>query len=113
MTLRPTLRFATVLLALLSVALFVFALINFQQRSLFQLPDDGVSWVDSAGGVKAWIVDPNGAGSRGGVKEGDTLIAIQGIPIDRAAQAVHEVFRRGVGATLFTVANPSNSSARI
>lgn len=47
-------RFTTIMLALLSLILVVFGVLNFQQRRLYQLPDDGVSWVDTSEGVKAW-----------------------------------------------------------
>lgn len=96
MTSRPQFRFTTVLLALLSLALVVFGVLNFQQRSRYQLPDDGVSWLDSPHGVTAWIVTRNGPGDRAGIREGDTLEAINGRVIKRAVDAVREVFRSGV-----------------
>jgi len=96
MTRIPPSRLTAVSLALLSLALLVFAVINFQQRSRYQLPDDGVSWVDSSEGVKAWIVTSDGPGERAGVREGDRLEAINGKAIKHAAEAVQEVFRAGV-----------------
>ena len=89
-------RFTTVFLALLSVALVVFSVLNFQQRRLYQLPDDGVSWVDTPEGVTAWIVAPDSPAERAGVSQGDRLEAINGAPVKRAADAVREVFRSGV-----------------
>ena len=49
-------RLGAVILALLTLAAVVFAVLNFQQRSNFVLPDDGVTWMDSAQGVTAWHV---------------------------------------------------------
>jgi PAS domain S-box-containing protein len=96
MTRIPPSRLTAVSLALLSVALLVFAVINYQQRRLYQLPDDGVSWVDSAGGVTAWIVTPEGPARRAGIREGDRLEAINGKPIKHSPDAVREIFHAGV-----------------
>lgn len=93
-----SLRFTTVSLALLSLTLVVFGVLNFQQRSQYQLPDDGVSWVDSAEGVTAWIVERGGPGERAGIREGDRLQAINGKPVARAVGAAREIFRQGVWA---------------
>jgi two-component system NtrC family sensor kinase len=89
-------RFTTVLLALLSLALVVFGVLNFEQRRLYQLPDDGVSWVDTAEGVTAWMVAPDSPAERAGIAQGDRLEAINGVPIRRSADAVREVFKTGV-----------------
>ena len=91
-------RFTVVSLALLSVTLVVFGALNFQQRSRYQHPDDGITWVDSADGITAWIVEPGGPGARAGIREGDRLQAIEGRPIARAEDAAREVFRQGVWA---------------
>jgi two-component system, NtrC family, sensor kinase len=89
-------RFTTVLLALLSLALVIFGIINFQQHGKYQVPSDGVSWVDSDQGVRAWIVEPNGPGYRAGVREGDELRAIDGQPIKYGVDATKAVFNAGV-----------------
>jgi PAS domain S-box-containing protein len=90
------LRFTTVSLALLSFALVVFGILNFHQRSQYQLPDDGVSWVDTDEGVTAWIVAHDGPGERAGIRQGDRLRSIDGRSTVRAVDAVREVFRHGV-----------------
>jgi two-component system, NtrC family, sensor kinase len=89
-------RFMTVMLALLSLALVVFGVINFQQHGKYQIPSDGVSWVDSDQGVRAWIVDPNGPGFRAGIREGDELRAIGGEPIKYGVDATKAIFEAGV-----------------
>jgi len=96
MTRIPAFRFTTVFLALLSLTLVVFGVLNFQQRSRYQLPDDGVSWVKLSGGVTAWIVAPDGPAERAGIREGDRLEALNGKPIKSAEEAVREIFRAGV-----------------
>lgn len=93
---RLPFRFTTILLALLSLALGVFGFLNFQQRSRYQPPDDGVSWTDSAEGVTAWIVARDGPGDHAGIRKGDILSAINGRPTKRSVDAVREVFRNEV-----------------
>src|SRR5262249_33549999 len=88
--------FTTVVLALLTAGLVALAIINFQQRGIYQLPDDGVSWLDTPAGVKAWIVVRDGPAGRAGVEEGDLLQAIDGTRIKRAAEAQKAIFRSGV-----------------
>ncbi len=93
---RPTLRFTTVSVALLTIALVVLGVINLQQRRRYQVPDDGVSWVDSPEGVRAWIVAGGGPGDHAGLHEGDILAAINGVPIRHALDAARQVFGSGV-----------------
>jgi len=89
-------RLVTVSLALLSLALLVCGIINYQQQGRVQLPDDGVTWVDSDQGVRAWIVAPTGPGYRAGVHEGDILKTIDSQPIGQAADAVKAIFEAGL-----------------
>jgi hypothetical protein len=92
MTKAPPYRFTSVSLAILSLTLVVFAVINLQQRVRYRLPDDGVSWVDAQGGVEAWIVTPDGPADRAGIREGDLLESIDKKPIHAAADAAREIF---------------------
>ena len=89
-------RFTTIMLAILSLTLVVFGFLNFQQRRIYQLPDDGVSWVDTSEGVQAWIVAPDSPGQRAGILPGDALQAINRTPVRKEADAVREIFRSGV-----------------
>jgi two-component system, NtrC family, sensor kinase len=91
-------RSLSVLVALIGLSLFLLAVLNFQQQRAFDLPDDGVSWVDSSAGVKAWIVIRDGPGGRAGIRQGDTLLAINGRPARCSADAALEVFRSGAWA---------------
>jgi len=93
-------RFTPVLLATLSIGLALLAAVNFQQRSQYQVPDDGVSWDDSDHGVRAWIVDPGGPAERAGIKEGDALLVINGVPVERADDVHRIIFSSGVWTEL-------------
>jgi PAS domain S-box-containing protein len=92
----PSYRLTTVSLALLSLVLLVCGFLNFQQRELYQAPDDGVSWIDSPRGVVAWIVVHGGPAERAGIHEGDQLKSINGQPINTATDAVQQVYRLDV-----------------
>src|SRR5271169_4252098 len=93
-------RFTTILLALLSVGLLVLGVINFQQRAKYQLGDDGVSWLDSDQGVKAWIVVQDGPAARAGIHEGDILSAVNGVPVKSAEDVYRVIFSNGVWSQL-------------
>ena len=96
MTKAPPYRLTSVSLAILSLTLMVFAVINFLQRIRYRLPDDGVSWVDSKRGVEAWIVTPDGPGDRAGIREGDLLESIDRKAIQTAADAARQIFHDDV-----------------
>jgi two-component system, NtrC family, sensor kinase len=95
-SLRAPYRFLTLLLAIVSVTLVVFAVINLQQERIFQLPTDGVSWVESQRGLEAWSVAPNTPGQKAGIRAGDILEAINGRRVRTTVQAVREIFASGV-----------------
>jgi two-component system NtrC family sensor kinase len=95
MTRIPAFRLTTLSLVLLSLVLVACGILNYQQRSLYQVPDDGVSWIDSPQGVAAWIVVRGGPADRAGIHEGDQLKSINGQPVTTAAEAVQQVYRMG------------------
>jgi two-component system NtrC family sensor kinase len=95
---RPSLsvRLQAVTLALLTIAAVVFAILNFQQREHYNLPDDGVVWWDAAAGVTARQVTPNSSAAKAGIQPGDVLVAIDGAPISRATDVEHDLYRAGL-----------------
>ncbi len=88
-------RLGAVSLALLTLAAMVFAVLNFQQRSRFIVPDDGVTWMDSASGVMAWHVAPGTPGDRAGIKQGDYVESLHGTKIHRATDVTKLLWRAG------------------
>jgi two-component system, NtrC family, sensor kinase len=96
MGLRAPYRFLTLLLAIVSVTLVVFAVINFQQKRIYQVPTDGVSWVESYRGLEAWGVASNSPGRKAGIHPGDILEAINGHSVKTTVQAVREIFASGI-----------------
>jgi two-component system, NtrC family, sensor kinase len=86
-------RLGAVLLALLTVAAVIFAFLNFQQRSRYIQSDDGVTWMDSSSGVTAWHVVADSPASKAGIKEGDIVETVRGVPIHRSTDVTKVLFR--------------------
>ena len=77
-------QFSTAILTIVTLAAGVAAFINFQQQERFRLPDDGVIWVDRPGGVEALSVPAGSEGNRAGLRDGDRIKLIHGVPIEKA-----------------------------
>ncbi len=88
-------RLGAVVLALLTLSAIVFAYLNFQQRSRFVLPDDGVTWLDTQQGVVAWHVVPDSPAAKAGIKQGDVVESVRGFQIHRATDVSRVLFRVG------------------
>src|SRR5450432_1200455 len=78
-------QLSTAILTILTLAAGVSAFINFEQQSRFHLPEDGVIWVDRAGGVEALYVRPESGGANAGVHPGDRLESIDSVPVDKSS----------------------------
>ncbi|MGB7226336.1 MAG: PDZ domain-containing protein, partial [Candidatus Acidiferrales bacterium] len=89
-------RLTAVLLAVLTLVAVVFGVLNFRQRSQFELPDDGVTWLDTSAGVRAWHIQAGSPAANAGVKTGDAVTAIGGVPVSRATQVTQQLWRAGV-----------------
>jgi two-component system NtrC family sensor kinase len=89
-------RLGAVILVLATLGAVVFGVINFQQRMAFEVPDDGASWVGQNQGVQAAYVEPNSPADRAGIKAGDQLVAINGVPVRRAADVTKRLWSLGV-----------------
>ena len=88
-------QFSGALLMILTVAAAISAFINFQQQSKFQLPDDGVTWVDAPGAVRALHVVANGPADKVGIESGDVVVKIAGAPIEKAIDVSQVLVRIG------------------
>jgi two-component system, NtrC family, sensor kinase len=95
---KQTLRVSlgAVVLALATLAAVVFAWLNFVQRTEFESPDDGVVWLDTNLGVQAQQVAPNSPASRAGLRDGDQLLAVNGVPIARQVDVTKRLWRAGL-----------------
>src|SRR5271154_4102725 len=93
-------RLGAVILALLTLAAIVFAVLNFQQRSLYVLPDDGVTWMDSPQGVAAWHVVADSPAAKAGIRQGDVVETVRGVTIHRATDVTRMLFHVGPWAEI-------------
>src|SRR5438105_15838997 len=79
-------QLSTAVLTILTLAAGVAALINYQQQQKFRLAEDGVIWVDRSGGVAALSVPAASEGAKAGLRNGDRLKLINGVPIRKAVE---------------------------
>ena len=95
-------RFSAIVLALLTAASVVFAIINWQKESQYTsiTATDGVWWKEHSGFLIAKGVVPNGPGEKAGIKVGDHLLRVNGLPKDKTIKNIVEfeklLFRSGV-----------------
>jgi two-component system NtrC family sensor kinase len=90
-------RLGAVVLALLTLAAVIFSVLNFQQRSRFIQPDDGVTWVDVAqpAGVVALHIVPSSPADRAGIRQGDYVESVHGVAVQRATDVTRIIWRSG------------------
>ncbi len=85
-----------VVLALATLAAVIYAWINFRQRETYEIPDDGVAWLDTSHGAQAWKLAPNSPAARAGVRPGDLLVTINGVRVDTQVQVTKRLWRAGL-----------------
>src|SRR5258708_22556402 len=85
-----------VVLALATLAAVIFALINFGQRSRYEVVYDGVAWLDTDHGIQASQVSPNSPATRAGIRPGDVLLTFNSGPVTRAAEIARRLERAGL-----------------
>ena len=88
-------RLGAVLLALVTVAAVIFAVLNFDQRSRYLLPDDGVTWMDTSQGVVAFHVVPDSPAAKAGIRQGDAVQSVRGMDIHQATDVTRMLFHVG------------------
>jgi PAS domain S-box-containing protein len=89
-------RILAIVLALATVAACVLAGMNFQQENGFDVPIDGIVWLETNGGLRADRVPADSPGHRAGIRTGDVLVSIDDQPTMRLAPLVREQFRSGI-----------------
>ncbi len=89
-------RLGAAVLALTTLTAIIFGIINFEQRAIFAAPDDGVAWTDGPSGVSAWHISPNSPASVAGLRTGDTVLAINDVPIRNSIDVTKRLWRVGL-----------------
>ena len=77
-------RILTKLMVIATIALVGAAVVNYRQRQVFELPDDGVVWIDGAAGVVALSVASGSSAAQAGIQPGDRLLSIGQMRVGRA-----------------------------
>ena len=67
-----------------TIALVGAAVVNYRQRQIFELPDDGVVWIDGGAGVVASSVASGSSAAQAGIQPGDRLLSIGQMRVGRA-----------------------------
>src|SRR5581483_9302036 len=88
-------RFTAVLLALLTAAAAALAWINFQKEREFQVPYDGVWWVEHSGRLVADRVEADGPGEKAGIRVNDQLVAVNQHEINGTAALIRRLYSAG------------------
>jgi two-component system, NtrC family, sensor kinase len=89
-------RFVAVLLFLLTVTAVVFAGFNLNAEWKFQVPEDGVWWMEHDGYLMADRVQGDGPGAKAGIKPGDKLVSIDGQEVHSLSGLERQLYRTGV-----------------
>ena len=102
------LRFSAVLLGLITLAAVIFSWLNFRQEKQVAIPYDGVWWVEQSPGVNGLVakrIEHNGPGDHAGIKVGDRLNAVNGVPVHNEAGLMRQLYRGGPYSKLtYTIA---------
>jgi PAS domain S-box-containing protein len=89
-------RLLAILLALVTLGAIGLAVANLVQESNYPAPTDGARWIETDGGLRAYVVPSGSAADKAGIRQGDVLTAIDGIPTTMVATANREMYRTGV-----------------
>jgi PAS domain S-box-containing protein len=89
-------RFTTVVLGLLTVAALVLGWINFQKEKEFQVPSDGVWWIEQNGKLTANQVAQGGPGAKAGIKAGDVVVSINQQATRQTADMERQLYSSGI-----------------
>ena len=97
-TMKQSLRVSlgAVVLALATLAAVIFALLNFDQRSRYELVYDGVTWIDTDHGIQARHVASNSPATRADIRPGDILLTFNGVPATKATDVARRLDRAGL-----------------
>jgi len=89
-------RFTAILLGLVTLAAVVLGWINFQKQHEYQIPYDGVWWLEQGPHLVADRLDPNGPAARAGIRAGDIVVGVNHRDVASSAALVRQLYYSGV-----------------
>ena len=105
-------RILAVALAVVTLGACILALLNLKRESNFEVPTDGVSWVEGNGGLIARHVPTGSPGDRAGIRTDDVLVGINERPVQRMAPFIREMFHSGIWAhSTYSILRPQAHSS--
>ena len=106
-------RLLAILLAVVTLGAIGLAIANLIQESTYPAPTDGARWIETDGGLRAYVVPSGSAADKAGIRQGDVLTAIDGIPTPMVATAIREMYRTGVwGHATYSVLRQTSDWAK-
>lgn len=101
-------RILAIILAVVTLGACVLAGVNFSAESNYNVPTDGIWWLETNGGLCAQQVPVDSPGQRAGVRAGDVLITVDERPTLALAPFIHQLFRDGTyGRATYLIARPA------
>ena len=101
-------RILAVVLAAVTLAACVFAGLNLAAESSYNVPTDGIWWLEARGGLCAEQVPADSPGARAGVRAGDVLQAIDEHATPSLAAFVRQSFSDGIyGNANYSIVRPA------
>ena len=89
-------RLVAILLAVFTLAAMGLAIANFIQETGVTPATDGARWTEVTGGLRAYLVPPDTAAYKAGVRTGDVLTSINDLPTRTVAALQREIDRSGI-----------------
>ena len=106
-------RILAVVLAVVTLAVCLFAGLNLRQEGTFEVPTDGAWLVEAPGGLRFERVPADSPAHRAGCEPGDILQAVNERPTPRLAPYVREMFRNGIWThpATYSIFRPNTKTA--
>ena len=106
-------RLLAILLAVVTLGAIGLAVANLIQENNYPAPTDGARWIETQGGLRAYIVPSGSAADKAGIRQGDVLTAINGTPTAMVATATYEMYRTGIwGHATYSVLRQTSDWAK-